>query len=161
MTNRRRKWKQWQLLFSWAPKSLQMVMAAMNLKDIYSLEKSYDKAGQCIQKQGHPFADKCPYSQSFGFSNSHMQMWELDHKEDWVLKSWCWRRLLRVPWTTRRFNQSILKEIKSKYSLQGRMMKLMLQYLGHLMWRVMHWKRPWCWGRLKVKGEGDDRGWDG
>ena len=65
-------------------------------------------------------------------------MWELDYKGSWVLKNWCfwtvcWRRLLRVPWTARRSNQSILKKISPKYSLEGLMLKLKLQYFGHLM----------------------------
>ena len=68
---------------------------------------------------------------------------------------WCWRRLLTVPWTAKRSNQSILKEISSEYSLEGLMLKLKLQYFDHLMWRPTHWKRPWCWERLKVGGEGD------
>ena len=68
-------------------------------------------------------------------------MWELDCGENWVLKNWffwtvVWRRLLRVPWTARRSNQSILKEISPGYSLEGLMLKLKLQYFGHLMWRV-------------------------
>ena len=74
---------------------------------------------------------------------------------------WCWRRLLRIPWTARRFNQSILKEISPEYSLEELMLKLKLQYLGHLMWRADSFEKTWCWGRLKVGGEGDDRGWDG
>ena len=74
---------------------------------------------------------------------------------------WCWRRLLRVPWTARRSNQSILKEISPGCSLKGMMLKLKLQYFGHLMWRIAHWKRPWCWERLKGRGEGADRGWSG
>ena len=75
---------------------------------------------------------------------------------------WWWRRLLRVPWTSRRSNQSILKEISSEYSLEGRMLKLKLQYFGHLMWRTDSLEiRPWCWERLKVGGEWDVRGWDG
>ena len=73
---------------------------------------------------------------------------------------WCWRRLLRVPWTARRSNQSILKEISPEYLLEGLMLKLKLQYFGHLMWRSDYLKRPWCWERLKAGGEGDDRGWD-
>ena len=73
---------------------------------------------------------------------------------------WCSRRLLRVPWTARRSNQSILKEISPEYSLEGRMLKLKLQYFGHLMQRAAL-KRTWCWERLKAGGEGDDRGWDG
>ena len=65
-------------------------------------------------------------------------MWELDHKESWALKNgcfelWCWRRLLRVPWTARSSKKSILKEISPKYSLEGLMLKLKLQYFGHLM----------------------------
>ena len=67
------------------------------------------------------------------------------------------RRLLRVPWTARRSNQSILKSISPGCSLEGLMLKLKLQYFGHL----THLKRPWCWERLRVGGAGDDRGWDG
>jgi len=70
-------------------------------------------------------------------------MWELDHKESWAPKNWwfwtvvwCWRRLLRVPWTARSFNQSILKEISPEYSLEGLMLKLKLQFFGYLMWRT-------------------------
>ena len=73
---------------------------------------------------------------------------------------WCWRRLLRVPWTARRSNQSLLK-ISPGISLEGMMLKLKLQYFGHLMRRVDHWKRLWCWERLGAGGEGDGRGWDG
>ena len=69
-----------------------------------------------------------------------MYRWELDHKEDWALKNWCFwtvvlRRLLRVPWTARRSKHSILKEITPEYSLEGLMLKLKVQYFGHLMWR--------------------------
>ena len=75
---------------------------------------------------------------------------------------WCWRRLLRVPWTGRRSNQSTLKEISPEYSLEGLMLKLKLQYFSYLMRRTeTHLKRPWCWERRKAEGEGDDRGWDG
>ena len=74
---------------------------------------------------------------------------------------WCWRRLLRVPSTARRSNQSIRKEISPEYSLEGLMVKLKLPYLGHLMQELTHWKRPWCWERLRAGGEGDERGWDG
>ena len=79
--------------------------------------------------------------QSYGFFNSHIWMWELDHQESWVPKDWCfwtvvWRRLLRVPWTARRLHQSILKEISPKYSLDVLMLKRKLQYFGHLMGRT-------------------------
>ena len=80
-------------------------------------------------------------SQSYGFSSSHVWMWELDYKESWAqridaFELWCWRRLLRVPWTARRSNQSIPKEISPAYSLEGLMLKLKLQYFSHLMRRT-------------------------
>ena len=82
------------------------------------------------------------------------------HRRTDALELWCWRRLLKVPWTARRSNQSILKEISPESSLEGRMLTLKLQYFGHLMWRTDSLERPWCWERLKAGGEGDDRGWD-
>ena len=98
---------------------------------------SYDNPRHNIKKQRHHFADKSLYSESYGFSSSHVQMWELVHKEEWKAKNWCfqigevlsnWRRLLRVPWTARRWNQSILKVINPEYSLEGLLLKLKLQY---------------------------------
>ena len=92
------------------------------------------------------------------------ESWTIKKAECWRIDAfelWCWRRHLRVPWTAKRFNQSILKEISPEYSLEGLMVKLKLQYFGHLMGRTDHWKRPWCWGRLKARGKGDNRGWDG
>ena len=84
-----------------------------------------------------------------------------EHQRIDAFELWCWRRLLRVPWTARRFNQSILKETSPGISLEGMMLKLKLQYFGHLMWRVTHWKRLWCWEGLGAGGEGDNRGQDG
>jgi len=80
-------------------------------------------------------------SQSYCFSSGHVQMWALECKECWaprtdVFELWCWRRLLKVPWTTRRSNQSILKEINPEYSLKVLMLKLKFQYFGQLMWRA-------------------------
>ena len=91
--------------------------------------------------------------------------------ESWTIKKsecqrinafelWCWRRLLIVPWTIRGSNQSILK-ISPEYSMEGLILKLKLQCFGHLMGELTHWKRPWCWERLKAGGGGDNRGWDG
>ena len=84
-----KQWKQWQTLFLGAPKSLQMVIAAMKLKDACSLEKSYDQPRQHMKKQRHDFANKGPSSQGYGFSSSHVWMWELDYKKSWALKNWC------------------------------------------------------------------------
>jgi len=91
--------------------------------------------------------------------------------ESWTIKKpeckridpfelWCWRRLLRVPWSARKSNQSILKEISPGCSLEGLMLRLKLQYFGHLMRRTDSLE-PWCWERLRAGGEEDDRGWDG
>ena len=104
------------------------------------------------------FANKGLSSQGCDFSSSHVWMWELDYKESWRIEAfelWCWRRLLRVPWTARRSNQSILKEISPKYSLEGLMLKL--QYFGHLMPRASSWGKTVMLERLKA-GEEDDRG---
>ena len=93
-------------------------------------------------------------------------MWELDCEESWVPKNWWFwtvvleKTLERVPWTARRSNQSVLKEISPEYSLEGLTLKLKLQYFGQLMRRTNSLEKTWCWGRLKVGGEGDDRGWD-
>ena len=92
------------------------------------------------------------------------ESWTVKKAENWRIDAfelWCWRRLLRVPWTARRSNQFILKEISPGCSLERLMLKLVLQYFGHLMWRVDSLKRSWCWEGLGAGGEGDDRGWDG
>ena len=86
-------------------------------------------------------------------------MWELDHKEGWLPKNWCFwvvvlKKTLENPWTARRSNQSILKEINPEHSLEGLMQKLKLQYFGTWCEEPTHWKRPWCWERLNAKGEG-------
>ena len=83
-----------------------------------------------------------------------------EHQRIDAFELWCWRRLLRVPWTARRSNQSILKDISPGISLEGLMLKLKLQYFGHLCEEPPPWKRPWCWERLRAGGEGDHRGWD-
>ena len=84
-----------------------------------------------------------------------------EHQRIDVFELWCWRRLLRVPWTTRRSNQSILKEISPEYSLEGLMLKLKLRYFGSLMPRSDSLEKTLMLERLKAGGEGDDRGWDG
>ena len=89
-----KQWKQWQTLFLWAPKSLQMVTAAMKLKDICSLEDELWPTRQHIKKQRHNFANKGLSSQGYGFSSGHVWMWELDYKESWAPKNWCFWTLV-------------------------------------------------------------------
>ena len=92
-------------------------------------------------------------SQSYAFSGSHVWVWELDHKEGWApriaFELWCWRRLLRVPWTARRSNQLIPKEISPEYSLEGLMLKLKLQYFGHLMQRADSLEKTLMLGKIE------------
>ena len=84
-----------------------------------------------------------------------------EHKRIDAFELWCWRRLLRVPWTARRSNQSNLKEISPGCSLEGMMVKLKLQCLATSWEELTHWKRLWRWEGLGAGGKGDDRGWDG
>ena len=146
-------------LFFWAPKSLQMVTAAMKLKDTCFSKESYDQPRQHIKKYRHYFANKGMSSQSYDFSSSHVWIWELDYEkaEPWsdVFKLSCWRRLLRVPWTARRSNQFTLREISPEYSLEGLMLKLKVQYFGHLMWRTDSLEKTLMLG----KTEDRRRGW--
>ena len=126
----------------------------MNWKTLAPWKKSYDQPRQPIKKQRHYFVNKGPSSQSYGFSSNHVWMWDLDYKESWAQKNWCfepwcWRRLLRVPWTARRSNQSILKEISPEYSLEGLMLKLKLQYFGHLMWRTDSFEKTLMLGNIE------------
>ena len=111
-----------------------------------------------ILKNRHHFTSKDPYSQSYDFSSSHVQLWELDHKEGWAPKNWCFwivvlGETLRVPWTARRSNQSILKEINPEYSLEGLMLKLL--YFGHLMQRADSLEKILMLGKI----EGGRRRW--
>ena len=84
------------------------------------------------------------------------ESWTIKKAEHWRIDTfelWCWRRLLGVPWTARRSNQSILKEVSPEYSLERLMLKLKLQYLANWCKKLTHWKRPWCRERLKTGGE--------
>ena len=115
-----------------------------------------------ILKSRHYFASKSLSSQSYGFSSSHVcESWTIKkakHRRTDVFELWCWRRLLGVPWTARRSNQSILKEISPEYSLEGLMMKLQLQYFGHLMWRTDSLGKTLMLGKIEGRRR---RGWQG
>ena len=115
-----------------------MVTAAIKLKDACSIEDYYDKSRQHIKKQRHYLADKGPYIHAMVFPvvMYGCESWTIkkaEHQRIDALELWCWRRLLGVTWTARRSNQSILKEISPGCSLEGMMLKLKLQYFGHLM----------------------------
>ena len=111
-----------------------------NWKTLVPWKKSYEQHRQQIKQQRHYFVNKGLSSQGCGFSSGHVWMWELDHKAEHrridAFELCCWRRLLRVPWTARRSNQYIVKEIRPECSLEGVMLKLKLQYFGHLIQRT-------------------------
>ena len=141
-------------LSTWAPKSLQMVTAAIKLKMFAPWKKSYDQLWQYTEKQRHYFANKGPASQTYSFSSSHVWMWELDHKESWVPKNWCFwtvvlEKTLDSPLTARRSNKFILKEISPEYSLEGLMLKLKLQYFVHLMRRTDSFEKTLILGKIE------------
>ena len=109
----------------------------------------------------HSFADKGLSSQGYGFSSGHVWMWELDNKESWVPKNWCFwtvvlektlKSLLDIPWS----NQFILKEISPEYSLEGLMLKMKLQYFGHQMWRTESLEKTLMLGKIEGRRR---RGW--
>ena len=125
-------------------------------------KKSYDQSRQYIKKQRHYFANKGPSSQSYGFSNMAFSMIhhimygyeshtikKAEHQRIDAFELWCWRRLFRVPWTARRSNQSILKEISPEYSLEGLMLKLKLQYFGPLMRRTDSFEKTLMLGKTE------------
>ena len=163
-----KQWKQWQTLFLGAPKSLHVVTAAMKLKDT-TWKESYDQPRQHIKSRDITLSTKVHLVKAtvfsvvmYGYENWAIK--KADHQIIDAFKLWCWRRLLRVPWTARRSNQSILKEINPEYSLEGLMLRLKLQYFGHLMWRTdSFWKDPDAGKdcRRKKKGTIEDEmvGW--
>ena len=129
-----------------------------NKNKLIPWKKSYDQPRQHIQKQRHYFANKGPSSQGFFvffFSPVVMygcESWTVkkaEHRRIDAFELWCWRRLLRVPWSARRSNQSILKEISPEYSLEGRMLTLKLQYFGHLMQRADSFEKTRMLGKIE------------
>ena len=158
-----KQWKQWLYLFFWTPETLQMVTAAMKLKDAYSLEGKLWPTYIAYLKSKDitlPTKVRLVKAMIFPVVMYGCESWtvkEAEHRRIDAFELWSWTRLLRVPWTARRSNQSILKEISPGCSLEGLMLKLKLQYWCE---ELIHWKRPWCWEGLGARGDGDDRGWD-
>ena len=147
-----------------APKSQQIVTTAMKLKDACSLE---EKLWPTILKSRDitlPTKVCLVKAMVFPVVVYGCESWTVkkaEHRRIDAFELWCWRRLLRVSWTARKSNQTILKEISLGCSLEGLMLKLKLQYFGHLMRRANSFEKTRCWERLKAGAEGDDRGWDG
>ena len=130
-------------------------------------KKSYDQPRQHIKKQRHCFANKGPSSQSYGFSSSHVWMWELDHKESWASKNLCFwtvvlKNSLESPLDCNEVKPVNPKENQS-WIFIGRTDAETENSNTLATWckELTHCKRPWCWERLKAGGKGDDRGWNG
>ena len=163
-----KQWKQWQTLLFWAPKSLQMVTAAMIkrcllfgwrvITNLDSILKSRD-----INLPTKVHLGKAMVSPVVTYGCENWTIKKAKHCRIDAFELRCWIRLLKVPWTSRRSNQSILKEISPEYSLEGLMLKLKLklEYLATWCKELTYLKRLWCWERLEAGGEGDNRGWNG
>ena len=137
----KKRWKQSQILFSWAPISLQMVTAAMKLRHLLLGRKVMTNLDSVFKSRDITLPTKVRLVKAMVFpvDKYGCESWTVKKTEHWRIDAfelWCWRRLLRVPWTARRSNKSILKEISPGISLEGMMLKLKLQYFGHLMGRV-------------------------
>ena len=135
-----RQWKEWQTLFSWAPKSLQMVIAAMKLKDT-PWKKVMTNLDSILKHRDTTLPTNVHLVKAMVFPviRYGCESWTIkkaEHQRIDAFELWCWRRLLRVLWTARRSNQSILKEIRSEYPSDELMLKMKLQYCGHLMQRT-------------------------
>ena len=138
----------------------------MKLKDAAPWKESYDQLRQHIKKQRHCFANKSPSSQSYGFSNGHVWMWELNYKESWGQKNWrFWTVMLETtlesPLDCKEIKPVNHKEISPEHSLEGLMLKVKLQYFGHLKQRTDSLEKTLMLGKIEGRRrEGDDRGWD-
>ena len=160
------QWKQWQTLYSWAAKSLQVVTAAMIKRCLLLERKVMTNLDSVLKSRDITLSTKVHLVKAMVFPvvMHGYENWIIKKAEHWRIDAfelWCWRRLLRVPWTARRSNQSILKDVSPGCSLERLMLKLKLQYLATSCELLTHWKSPCCWEGLWAGGEGDDRGWDG
>ena len=140
----------------------------MKLKTLTPWKESYDQPRQHIQKQRHYFANKGLSSQGYSFSSGHVWMWKLDCEESWAPKNWCFwtvvlEKTLESPLDCKE-TQPVHSKGDQPYpgcSLEGLMLKLKLQYFGHLTRRVASLEKTLMLGGIGAGGEGDDRGWDG
>ena len=140
----------------WTPKSLQMVTAAMKLKDACSLEEKLWPTQTEYKKQRHYFANKGPSSQNYCFSSSHVWMWKLDYKESWALKHWCFLTVVLEKTLESLLDYKEIQPVNSKgnqfWIFTGRTdLKLKLQNFGHLMWRTDSLEKTLMLGKIKGK----------
>ena len=148
-----KQWKQWQTVLG-LQNHCKWWLQPWNWKTLSLWKKSYDKPRQHIKKQRHHFADKSLYSQSYGFSSSHVWMWDLNHKEAecWRTDTFefvMWEKILESPLDYKEINQLIQKQISPEYSLEGLLLKLKLQYFGHLMQKADSFEKTLMLGKIE------------
>ena len=161
-----KQWKKWETLFLGAPKSLHMVTAAMEFRCLFLGRKAMTNLDSILKSRDSTLPTKVHLVKAMLFPviMYGCESWTLKKAKHWRIdffELWCWRRLLRVAWTAKRSNQSILKEIIPEYSLEGLMLKLKLQYFGHLMQRTDSLEKTLGKGagkdwRLEEKGTTED-----
>ena len=164
-----RNWKQWQILFWGGSKITADGDCSYKIKRCLLLgRKAMTKNAFLLESRDVTLPTKVHLVKAtvFPVVMYGCESWTVkkaEHQRIDAFEPWYWRRLLRVPWTARRSNQSILKEISPEYSLEGLILKLKLHFNTLATWckELTHWKRPWRWETLKAGGEGDNRGWDG
>ena len=154
-------WKQWQSLF-WGGSKITPDGDCHHEIKRHFLEKSYDHPRQHIKKQRHYFANKIPYSQSYGFSSSHVWMWELDHKESWMPKNWCFwivvvLKTFESPLDCKEIQPVHPKGDQSWVFIGRMMLKLKLQYVGHLVCRTDSLENPLRLGKTEGRRR---KGWE-
>ena len=152
-----KKWKQWQILFSWAPKSLRTVTAATKWRHLLFGRKAMTNLDNALKSRDLTLLTKVCIVKAMIFPVVvyGCESWTIQ-KAGWqridAFELCCWRRILRVSWAARRSNQSILKDISPEYSLEGLMLKLKLQYFVYLMWRVDSLEKTLMLGKTEDKG---------
>ena len=142
-------------IYFWAPKSLQMLTAAMKLKERLLLgRKVMTNLDSVLKSRDITLPTKVCLVKAtvFPVLMYGCESWNIKKAEGWRIDAfelWCWRRFLRVPWSVRKSNQSILKEINPEYSLEGLILKLKLQYFGHMMWRADSFEKTLILGKIE------------
>ena len=150
-----KKWKQWQILFFWTPKSLYCDCSQESKRHLLLERKAMTNLESILKSRDITLLTKVCIVKAVVFPGI-IYGWELDHNEGWTPKKWCFQIVVRIPWIKRRLNQSILKEINPEYSLERLMLKLKLQYFDRLMWRANSLEKS----LMLVKTEGRRwRGW--
>ena len=161
-----KQWKQWQILFCGLPNHCNSDCSHEIKRHLFLGRKVMTNLDSIFESRDITLPTKVHLVKAMVFPvvMYGCESWTVkkaEHRRIDAFELWCWWRLLRVPWTARRYNQSILTEISPESSLNELMLKPNSNTLVTWCEELTHWKRPWSWERLRVGGEGDDRGWDG